>query len=403
MQASALSNIKVLDVSHYIAGPYCTKLLAELGAEVIKVENPRGGDLTRRVEPFFEEGSIHEKSGLFFYLNTNKKSITLDLKQESGKKIFKRLATEADIVVENFRPNVMSDLGLDYSSLSKINSRLVMTSISNFGHNGPYKDWKGSEIVFYALSGVTFSSFGTIEQGPLRPFGSVAQHLAGLYAATGTMIAFYHALNSGTGQHVDISILDCLTSIEEHSLVMAAYQNKIKKQSGRLHPTNHPTTISRCKDGFVQLSVATPNLWQRLVLIAGLPDEWRKEDSPFMIGGYRREHYQEIDAALEPWLMSHTKKELQEAAKEVLIPVVAIKSIPEVIDDPHYKARDFFIEVEHPYAGKVTMPGMPVKMSESPRDIRRAPLLGEHNEEIYHERLRYSKEELVRLRGQGVI
>jgi len=403
MQVSALSDVKVLDVSQGIAGPYCTKLFAELGAEVIKVENPRGGDVARREGPFFNEGPIHEKSGLFFYLNTNKKSITLDLKQATGKKIFKRLVEEADIVVENFGPDVMPALGLGYPDLKKINPRMVMTSISDFGHSGPYKNWRGSEVVFYALSGVTFSSFGTVEKGPLRPFGSVAQHLAGLYAANGAMMAFCHAQNGGCGQQVDISILDCLTSIEEHSLVMAAYQDKIKIQSGRLHPTNHPTTIALCKDGYVQLSVATPNLWQRLVLISGLPEEWGREDSPFMFGGYRREHYQEIDDVLEPWLMSHTKKELQELAKEVMIPIVAVKTIGEAVNDTHYQARDFFVEVEHPYAGGVTMPGMPFIMSESPRDIRRAPLLGEHNEEIYQDRLGFSKEQLITLRGQGVI
>ena len=258
MQESALSNIKVLDVTHYIAGPYCTKLFAELGAEVIKVESPRGGDGARRIGPFLKNGSAHERSSLFFYLNSNKKSITLDLKQNAGKKIFKRLVKEADIVVENFSPRVMSDLGLDYANLKEINPRLVMTSISNFGHTGPYKDWKGSEAVFYAMSGVTYSSFGIPERGPLKPYISVAQHFAGIYAAVGSMIAFQHAQVTGAGQHVDISLFDCLTSMEEHSLVMAAYIGTIKKQSGRLHPTNHPTTISPCKDGYVQISVATP-------------------------------------------------------------------------------------------------------------------------------------------------
>ena len=403
MQENALSGVKVLDVTHYIAGPYCTKLFAELGAEVIKVERPGGGDGARRIGPLFKCGPAHERSSLFFYLNTNKKSITLDLKQNAGKKIFKKLVEESDILVENFSPHVMSDLGLDYAGLKEINPRLVMTSISNFGHSGPYMDWKGSEAVFYALSGVTYSSFGIPEKGPLRPYFSVAQHFAGIYTAVGSMIAYQHAQITGAGQQVDISLFDCLTSMEEHSLVMAAYIGTIKKQTGRLHPTNHPTTISPCKDGYVQISVATPQHWQRLVLLAGLPLEWREDDSPFMRGLYRREHYQEIDAALEPWLTSHTRQELQEMAKEILIPVVSVKTIPEVLEDSHYKAREFFVEVEHPEAGGVTMPGMPFKMSESPADIRRAPFLGEHNEEIYCQRLGYSKKELLVLRGQGVI
>jgi crotonobetainyl-CoA:carnitine CoA-transferase CaiB-like acyl-CoA transferase len=403
LTAAPLEGVKVLDVTHYIAGPYCTKLLALLGAEVIKIEEPNEGDGVRRIAPFFVDAPIHEQSSLFFYLNTNKKGITLDLKQQTGKIIYKRLVKEVDIVVENFSPRVMPSLGLDYITLKKVNPRLVMTSISNFGHSGPYMNWKSSEVVSYALSGVTYSSFGTPERGPLKPFGSIAQHISGIYAATGTMTALNHSQRTGVGQHVDISILECVASMEEHSLVMAAYRNETKKQSGRLHPSNHPTTISRCKDGYVQLSVATPYHWQRLCLIAGLPEDWRKDDSPFMTGSYRRQHYREIDIALEPWLMSHTREEIQEMAREVLIPVVSVKTIPEIMDDPQYKARDFFIEVEHPYAGKVTIPGMPFKMSENPNRIGRAPLLGEHNEEIYCQRLGYSKEELLRLRGQGVV
>lgn len=401
-QENALSGIKVLDVSEHIAGSYCTKLFAELGAEVIKVEKPQG-DATRKMGPFFKEGPLSEKSGLFFYLNTGKKGVTLNLNQNRGKKIFKRLAEEADIIVESFGPGVMSDLELDFTKLKEINSHLIMTSISNFGQSGPYKNWQSSDLVVFAMSGLCYSSFGTPDRHPIKPFGSIAEHVAGLYAAVGTMIAFYHRMTTGLGQHIDISVLDCVTSCEAHQVPMLAYEGVIRKRTNLLHPTTHPMTILPCKDGYLGFAIGTPAQWQRLCLIAGLPEDWREDDSPFMEGLYRRAHYGEINDALMPWLTSHTRQEIQEIAQEVLIPITGVKTIPEVVHDPQYRARDFFTEIEHVYAGKIALPGLPFKMGETPGQIKRAPLLGEHNEDIYCEHLGYSREELVRLREQDII
>jgi crotonobetainyl-CoA:carnitine CoA-transferase CaiB-like acyl-CoA transferase len=349
-----------------------------------------------------KDAPLNEQSSLFSYLNTGKKSITLDLKQSAGKKIFRRLVQQADIIIENLSPQTMVHLGLDYSNLRAINPRLVATFISNFGLNGPYVNWKASEAVFDALSGVTFSSFGVPGRKPLRPFGSVAQHIAGAYGAVGTMIAFYHAQKTGVGQDVDISILESITTIEEHSLVMYAYTGVIKKRD-RLHPFNHPAGIYRCKDGYVQFSIGTPQHWRMLVLIAGLPESWNQDDSPFMIGSYRRQHYQEIDTAIEPWLISHTKEELQHLAKDVLIPIAAVNNISEVLRDVQLRNRQFFVELEHSYCENIIAPDMPFKTDQRTTCIKRAPLLGEHNEEIYCQRLGFSKEELLMLRGQEVI
>ena len=398
-----LGGMTVLDVTHLIAGPYCTKLLAELGAEVIKVEKPETGDRARRLGPFLKDAPYSERSSLFSYLNAGKKSITLDLKQPAARQIFRSLARQADIIVENLSPQTMVDLELDYRNLREINPRVVATFISNFGLSGPYMNWKASESVFYAMSGVAFSSFGVPEREPLRPFGSVAQHLAGAYGAIGTMIAFYNTQKTGVGQNVDVSILESLTSIEEHSLVMYAYTDEIKKRTGRLHPFNHPAGIYRCQDGYVQFSIGTPQHWRLLVLIAGLPDSWSRDDSPFITGAYRRQHYQEIDVALEPWLMVHTKKELQQLAKDVLVPIAPVNTISELLRDVQFEDRHFFVELEHTSAGNITVPGMPFKIEQSAISIERAPMLGEHNEEVYCRRLGYSKEELLILRAQGVI
>jgi len=402
LQSNALSKIKVLDVTHYIAGPFCTKLLADLGAEVIKVERPGVGDGARKIGPFFKDSPHCEKSSLFFYLNTDKKSITLNLKQYRGREIFKLLVKEADILVENFSPGVMLRLGLGYEVLKQINPRLVMTSISNFGQNGRYKGWKSSELVTFALGGLSYSSYGAPGRPLIKPYGSVSQHMTGLLATSASMIAYNHQQKTGIGQHVDTSIIECMASLEEHTVLMASYQDEIRKRSDR-HPTNHPNTTLPCKDDYIHVVTSGVSQWQRLCLIAGFPEEWAADNSPFFDGPYRRQHSDEIDVFLKPWLMSHTKKELHETAWELLLPFAPIMTIPELIDDPQYQERGFFTEVEHPYSGSVTLPGIPFKMSEIQYNIERAPLLGEHNEDIYCQRLRYSREELIRLRGLGII
>jgi len=403
MDANALSGVKILDVSHYIAGPYCTKLLTELGAEVIKIERPGQGDPARRMRPFFREGPINENSGLFLFLNANKRGITLDLKQSEGKRIFRELVRQVDVVVENFSPRVMPALGLDYAALKKANPNLIMTSISNFGQTGPYRDWKSSDLVIHAMSGVGYACYGLPEKPPIKPFGSMSDHVAGLYACIGTLLSWYRRGSNGAGQHVDISILECYASVEEHALIMSAYKNEIRKRTGGRHPTNHPMTIRPCKDGYMAVTLSGSVQWQNLCLIAGLPEEWSADDSPFLDGLYRRDHYQEINDALDPWLMSHTREELQAMAWEVFVPFASLKTVKEAVGDPQYEERGFFVEAEHPYAGKVKIPGVPYMLPENPAQVRRAPLLGEHNEEIYCGQLGFSKEELDRLRRQQVI
>ena len=207
MPEQALSDVKVLDLTWHIAGPYCTKLLAGYGAEVIKVERPGEGDPTRRMGPFFKDDPHPEKSGLFLHLNTNKKGITLNLKSATGKKILKALVSDADILVESFSPRVMPSLGLDYQTLEQINPKLVMVSISNFGQSGPYRDFKASEIVEYAMGGEMYST-GTAGREPLKLGGNVTQYQAGTVAAVATMGALYSAECQEVGQHVDVSIME---------------------------------------------------------------------------------------------------------------------------------------------------------------------------------------------------
>ena len=196
-----LSDVKVLDLTHHIAGPYCTKLLADYGADVIKVEKPGEGDPTRRMGPFFEDDPHPEKSGLFLHLNTSKRGVTLNVRSETGKKVFKELAKGVDILVENFSPRVLPSLGLGYDTLEKINPKLVMTSISNFGQSGPYRDFKASELILYGMGGA-MNNTGITGRYPLRKAGTVIQYQAGTIAALATMLALLANRSEGIGQHV---------------------------------------------------------------------------------------------------------------------------------------------------------------------------------------------------------
>jgi len=401
VQGQALQGIRIIDLTHYIAGPYCTKLFSNLGAEVIKIERPGTGDPSRNIGPFPKNEPHPENSGVFLYLNTGKKSITLNLKSQAGKTILKQLIKESDAVIENFSPRVMPSLGFDYATLSAIKPSLVMTSISNFGQTGSYRDWKASDLVAYAMGGVSYSGYSDSNGAPSKPFGSPAQHIAGLYGAAGTQIALHYRDKSGVGTHVDISIMDCVASIEEHALVMATYQDVVKTRS------QYRSIIAKlwpCKDGYVQIPFASFTHWVSLCQLAGLPQEWRTE-AFFQELRANEELNGVVAANLEGWLMSHTRAQITEAVSKLSRPfiVASVQSIAEAVEDPQYKARGFFVKVNHPYAGEVTYPGAPFKMSETPCNIRRAPLLGEHNEEIYCQRLGYSKEDLLRLRERGDI
>jgi crotonobetainyl-CoA:carnitine CoA-transferase CaiB-like acyl-CoA transferase len=393
---AALSNVKVLDLTHYIAGPYCTKLLADYGAEVVKIEKPGEGDGARRMGPFLNDEPHPEKSGLFLYLNNNKKSITLNLKTDTGAKIFKELVKEADVVVENFSPGVMSRLGLDYAALDKINPRLVMTSISNFGQDGPYRDYKSAHIVGWAMAGWRYTD-GLPGRPPVQPGGWLTHYVAGLYGAVGTMGALNHQDETGIGQHVDISLWEALLLIAPYHTVMYAYSGMLHQPLGRAY-----VGIVPCKDGYIGINCFNQPQWELLCKFMGMPQ--MLEDSRFATFGLMALlHVDEAIELITPWAMERTKDEIFHSGQEWRVPTGLVPTSEEILSLAQFQARDFFVEVDHPKIGKVTQPGAPFKMSETPWQMRRAaPLLGEHNDEFYGE-LGYSKEDLVRLREQCII
>jgi CoA:oxalate CoA-transferase len=405
MVEQALSDVVVVDLTWHIAGPYCTKLLANYGAEVIKVEKPGQGDPARRMGPFLGDIPDPEKSGVFLHLNTNKKGITLNLKSAIGQKMFKDLVRNADIVVESFRPGVMARLGLDYESLEEIKPQLVMTSISNFGQTGPYRDFKASEIVEYAMGGEMYST-GIAGREPLKLGGNVVQYQAGTVAAVATMGAFIGARYQDIGQHVDVSIMETQAGTIDRRMVFLlgyAYGGVL---TNRWPPPREsvkmmflPAGVYPCKDGFVNV-LSLPHWWPRYIEALGVPE--LREDRFQNL--YNMELTEEFDAIWYSWLADHTKDEVFEIFRRHQLAAAPVSTPRDVLANAHLKDRQYFQEIEHPVAGRLVYPGVPFNMSETPaQDRRPAPLLGEHNEEIYLKILGYKEDDLIRLKERGVI
>lgn len=417
MKFGALSDLKVIDLGHYIAGPYCASLLAGLGAEVIKVERPGTGDGARRSGPFPGDEPHLEKSGLFSYLNLGKKGITLNLRSEAGKDAFRKLVAKADVLIENFEPRVMPSLGLEYETLRDVKPSLVMTSISNFGQSGPYRDYKGYEITLNALGGIQ-SEIGDPDREPVKLGGQQMQFQAGLVAALATMGAVCYRDATGTGQHIDLAMVEIAASIMGYALT--AYQltgrhavrNANRPPNRGFHPVNmpppnprHPTVyplaILPCKDGDVVIDVETPLQWFNFCDMMSRPE--LKEDPRFS-AAMRGVHADELDAILTDYLKTKTQQECFEEATDWRVPCGIVKNMAQVFNDPQHRARGFFIPVEHPVLGKMDYPGHPFIMSETPwQQASCAPLLGEHNREILVEYLGYSEEELTTMTKEVVI
>jgi len=406
MPEQALSDLKVVDLTWHIAGPYCSKLLADYGAEVIKIERPGTGDPTRRMGPFFHDDPHPEKSGLFLHLNTNKRSITLNLKAATGRKILKELVKDADLLVESFRPRVMPALGLDYETLQQVNPRLLMVSISSFGQTGPYRDFKATEIVEYAMGGEMCST-GIANREPLKLGGNVVQYQAGTVAAVAVMGALIAARMRGEGQHIDVSIMETQAGSTDRRIVYLLGYGCAGVLTTRWPPPREavrmlimPQGVYPCKDGFIN-TLSLPQWWPRYIQAMDMPE---LKDDPRFQNIFSPEAGMEFDAIWYSWLADHTRAELFEKFLDAKIASAPVNTPADLLDNVHLKARDYFTEIDHPYTGKVVYPGAPVKMTESPWQVRRpAPLLGQHNEEILCGQLGYTREDLVKLRESGVI
>ncbi len=395
MAYSALSGIKVLDLTRYIAGPYCTRMLAGFGAEVIKIEEPLCGDPARRIGPFLNDEPGLERSGLFLYLNSSKKGITLNLKSKKGAELLREMVRDADALVENFRPGVMARLGLNYKALAKINPGLVMTSISNFGQTGPYRNYESSHLIAWGMSGGRYND-GEPGKRPVQGPGWLCHCVTGLFATAGTVTAVLQSLTTGTGQQVDVSMAEAMALIPTYTAVTQSYL-------GILHTNiSGPREIYRCKDGWVGLHAAGLERWKSMCVLLGVPEI--AENPNFQPAPMVNENRIRSRATFAPKVAEREKMELFQAAAGWQVAIAIVSTTEDILNSPQLKARRFFETVDHPVMGKVTLPGAPFRMSQTPwKPQSAAPTLGQHNEEIYCEKLGYLKDDLVRLREQSVI
>ena len=403
MPDQALAGITVLDLTHHISGPYCTKLLADFGAEVIKIEPPGRGDPTRRLGPFFHDEVHLEKSGLFWHLNGNKQSVTLDLKSATGKKLFFELLEQVDVLVESFSPRVMPSLGLDYATLRERKPSLIMTSVSNFGQSGPYRDYKSSEIITYAMGGPMHAT-GLPEREPMKLGENVLQFHVGGVAAAATNMAVWNMETTGQGDHVDVSLFRAQASNQDRRTTMLiGYQYTNHVNERRAAGGSTAVGVRPCSDGYVNLMGSTER-FPRLVNMMGQPEllDDPRFESP--LARAQPTASEEFDMYYIPWLLGHTKRDLFQMAQEYRIPSGPIYDSSDLLSDPNIRQRGVWQEVDHPGAGSVTHPGRPFIMNETPWRFKNpAPTLGQHNEDVLCGRLGYARRDLVRLRRLGVI
>jgi crotonobetainyl-CoA:carnitine CoA-transferase CaiB-like acyl-CoA transferase len=395
--AGTLDDIKVLDLSRAYAGPFCTLLLRDLGAEIIKVER-KEGDTVREDNPLTSGG----ESGTFIILNRGKKSVTLDIRTEKGREICKQLAARVDVLVENFSPGTMEKLGLGSEVLCTLNPRLIYASISGYGHTGPKRDAVAYDPVAQAMGGMT-SVTGYEDSPPVKCGVSVADFSAGLFTAFAITAALHHREKTGEGQTIDMSLQDCIWLFASIEFSPPYFINgKALPRLGSGHPAMAPGNQYMAKDGPVFICTGVLEQIHKLYRLMGRAD---LVDSP--LGANQSERYKykkQIDAAVEEWTSTKTVDEIMKILNDADIPASPVPSLEQVCNDPQLYEREMIIEVEQELSGMVKTPGSPFKMSKTPGNIRYpSPILGEHNLEVYSGMLGYTEEEMAQLSAEGVI
>ena len=401
MAEQLLSGVKVVECGNLVSAAFMAKLFADFGAEVIKVEEP-GGDLARKHGPFPGDTPHPDKSGLFLYLNTNKLGVTLNLREPRGHALLQSLCAQADILVHNYRPPDMAGLGLDFERLHRANPSLIMTTISYFGLTGLYGDYNAYELTGTNAGGWAFLSPGASdhpELPPLKAFGHQADFQGGVHGAVATLGAYYHKCLTGEGQHVDVSIQECIAAISEMNFTHYTYGKRETSRLGRR--TIFPWCMLDCQDGKVFVINVEEDQWQRLVELMGNP-EWASLEI-FKDRVARGQNYDALFPFLQEWAANWKVADLYRAAQERRICFAPVNDMADLFASAHLKAREFFTQISHQVAGNLTYPGAPFKASEAGWAMHRpAPLLGQHNAEVYG-KLGLSQAELGKLRQQGVI
>ena len=404
MAPKALAGIRVLDLTRIFAGPYCSMLFADLGAEVIKIEPPEG-ELIRDNPPLVKEGEggphDRSRSGYFLTLNRNKYGITLNLKHPKAVSIFKELVKIGDIVLENYAPGVMKRLGIDYPVLRGINPRIIMASISGFGQSGPYSERIAFDVLSQAMSGL-MSITGHPDSPPTRVGTSLGDVAASLHAAFAMMAALWYREKTGVGQYIDVSMQETMVAILEGAVVRWTIGKELLTPIGSHNPHDAPMGAYRCKDGDIIIATVGDEHWHRLCKAMGKL-EWAT-DPKYRTKRQRWEKKYILAEEIEEWAGHYTVKELGEILDRERVANSPILNIQQVADDPHLNARGYFVEIEHPIIGKAKIPGIPFQLSETPGEVERpSPLVGEHNELILGKYLGIGREEVKKLKEEGVI
>ena len=408
MASEALSHLRVLDLSRVLAGPWASQVLADLGAEVIKVERPVAGDDTRRWgPPWLRDGRGEEtgESAYFLAANRGKRSITVDLARPEGQAIVRRLAARADVLLENYKAGALARWGLGYEDLAARCPRLVYCSITGFGQTGPYRARAGYDFLIQAMGGlmsVTGEPDGAPGGGPMKVGVAVTDVLTGLYAATAVLAALAHRERSGRGQHVDLALLDVQVAALANQAESYLVTGRSPGRLGNAHPSIVPYQAFATRDGHLVLAVGNDGQFARLCEVAGRPDLAR--DARFATNAARVEHRAELLAVLEPILAARATEAWLAALEAAGVPCGPIHDLEHVFADPQVRHRRLCVEAPHPLSGTVPMVACPIRLSATPvRHDVAPPLLGQHTREVLGELLGMDEAELERLRRDGVI
>ena len=398
----ALEDIRVIDLTQFEAGTSCTESLAWMGADVIKVEQPGVGDPGRR-----NRSDLPDVDSFYFIvLNANKRSVTLNLKSEKGKKFFLEMVKQGDVVAENMAPGTLERLGLGYDVLNATNPRIILCKIKGFGTYGPYASYKSFDMIAQATGGsMAFTGFP--DGPPVKPGSTIGDTGAGIHAAFGIMAALWQRERTGKGQELEVSMQDAVVNFSR--IKMREYYDTGKEpgRTGSALPRTAPGDIYRCKPGgpddyvFIYCQPVRAHLWDAMLLVIERED--LLEDPDWSNPVWRGENKGVVDAMVEEWTMQHTKHEVMRLLGEGGIPCGAVLNAKDIHTDPHLLERGMITTMHHPTRGSFKMPGFPVQLRESPVEMEHAPLLGEHNAEVYRELLGLTEDDLVELKKEAVI
>jgi formyl-CoA transferase len=398
----ALAGVRVIDLTQFEAGTSCTESLAWLGADVIKVEEPTAGDQGRRLQA---EGA---DSVYFILLNANKRSVTLNLKEEAGKQILRDLIKEGDVFVENFAPGAIERLGFSYDEVKKINPRIVYAQVKGFAQDGPYGKFLSFDMIAQAAGG-SMATTGEPDGMPLKPSPNVGDTGTGVHLAMGILAALYQRNTTGEGQRVQVAMQEAVINFCRVTYTAYYRLGKAPPRSGAksVNATSAPSGLFPCKGGgpndycFIHTNAQGGRHWDRLLGVIGRED--LADDERFKTAKARFEHRDEVDEIVSEWTRSRTKQEVMEMIGAAGIPAGAVLDNDELLHDPTLRERGMFVEIDHPTRGKIVIPGWPVKMSNSAVPVAPAPLLGQHNEEVLGEVLGYTPEKVAELREAKLI